>query len=220
MTKRIVAAAALALAVVATPAVAQDAAQAQEVRGMRAGDFMIGLSMIGVLPTNGGSTTIGGTPHANDAITGQLDFTYLFTPNFAVNLIAATTKHDVSVQNVPGAGTIDLGSTWVLPPTLTFQYYPMPTSRFSPYIGASLNYTMFYSEGGSRSPGITSVDIKNAWGYGLNVGVNYEMTPNWLLNVDVKYLWLSPDVSVNGGAVSGTADLNPWVIGAGVRYRF
>jgi outer membrane protein len=207
-------AAAMALALAAVPAAAQ------EVRGMRAGDFMIGLSGIGVLPTNGGSTSIGGTPNANDAFTAQLDFTYFFTPNIAANLIAATTKHDITVRDVPGAGTIDLGSTWVLPPTLTLQYYPLPAARFSPYVGASLNYTIFYSEGGSRSPGITSVDVRDSWGYGLNAGFNYEITPNWLANFDVKYLWLSPDVRVNGGAVTGQADLNPWVIGAGVRYRF
>ncbi|WP_237215001.1 OmpW/AlkL family protein [Falsiroseomonas oryziterrae] len=207
-------AAAMALAVTAGPALAQD------VRGLRAGDFLIGLSGIGVLPTNGGNTSIGGTPNANDAFTAQLDFTYFFNPNVSLNLIAATTKHDVEVRNVPGAGTIDLGSTWVLPPTLTLQYHPLPTSRFSPYVGAGLNYTIFYSEGGSRSPGITSVDIKDSWGFALNAGVNYEISRNWLANFDVKYLFLSPDVRVNGGAVSGTADLNPWVIGVGVRYRF
>jgi outer membrane protein len=208
------AAAAMALALAAAPAMAQDA------RGFRAGDLMIGLSGIGVLPSNGGSTSIGGTPHAGDAFTAQLDFTYFFTPNVAMNLIAATTKNDVSVRNVPGAGTVDLGSAWLLPPTLTLQYYPMPTSRISPYFGAGLNYTMFYSEGGSRSPGIDSVKIDDAWGFALNAGVNYEITPNWLANIDVKYIFLSADVRVNGGAVTGSADLNPWVIGAGVRYRF
>lgn len=207
-------AAAMALAVAAGPAMAQD------VRGLRAGDFMIGLSAIGVLPTNGGSTSIGGTPHANDAFTAQLDFTYFFTPNISLNLIAATTKHDVEVRNVPGAGTIDLGSTWVLPPTLTLQYHPIPASRFSPYVGAGVNYTIFYSEGGSRSPGITSVNIQDTWGFALNAGVNYEISRNWLANLDVKYLFLSPDVRVNGGAVTGNADLNPWVLGLGVRYRF
>jgi outer membrane protein len=216
MSTKILAAGALALAVSAAPALAQS----QQARGIRAGDFMIGLSVLGVLPTSGGSTSIGGSPHVGDAWTGQLDFTYFLNQNIALNLIAATTKHDVEVRNVPGAGTIDLGSVWALPPTLTLQYHPLPTSRFSPYVGAGLNYTFFYSEGGGRSPGITSVDVKNAWGFALNAGVNYEMTPNWLLNADVKYLFLSPDVRVNGGAVTGTADVNPWVVGLGVRYRF
>ncbi|WP_137181356.1 OmpW family protein [Roseomonas sp. AR75] len=207
-------AATLALAVAAAPALGQ------EVRGFRAGDFVLGAGLIGVLPMSGGSTSIGGTPNASDSITPQLDLTYYITPNVAVNVIAATSRHDVEVNNVPGAGTIDLGRVWALPPTVTLQYHPLPASRISPYLGVGLNYTVFYGEGGSRSAGITSVDIENAWGWALNAGVDVEITPNWIGNVDVKKLYLSPDVRVNGGAVTGQADLNPWVIGAAVRYRF
>jgi outer membrane protein len=205
---------ALALAVTASPALAQ------EVRGHRAGDVVLGASVIGVLPSNGGSTSIGGTPDASDAYTGQLDLSYFFTPNIALNIIAATTRHDVEVRNVPGAGTIDLGRVWALPPTLTLQYHPLPSSRFSPYLGVALNHTVFYGEGGSRSPGISRVDVDNAFGYGVNFGFSYEITPAWLLNFDVKRLWLRPDVSVNSGGVTGTANIDPWIVGAGVRYRF
>lgn len=212
MNTRMLAAAMVAVA--ATPAMAQ------EVRGTRTSDVMIGLSGIGVLPTNGGNTSIGGSPNANDAYTAQLDVTFFVTPHLALNLIAATTKHDVEVRGVPGAGTLDLGSLWLLPPTLTVQYYPWRAARLSPYFGAGLNYTVFFDESGSRSPGIRSVDVEDAWGFALNAGVNFEITRNWLANLDVKYIFLAPDVRVNGGAVTGTAELNPWVIGAGVRYRF
>lgn len=207
-------AAAMAFAVAAAPALAQD------VRGKQAGDIVLGAGVIGVLPSNGGSTSIGGTPHASSTATPQLDLTYFLSPNFAVNVIAATSRHDVEVRNVPGAGTIDLGRVWALPPTVTLQYHPLPASRLSPYLGVGLNYTVFYGEGGSRSAGITQVDVENAWGYGVNVGVDYEISPNWLANVDVKRLWLSPDVRVNNGAVRGEADLNPWIVGASMRYRF
>lgn len=207
-------AATLAVAVAATPALAQEA------RGKRAGDIVLGAGLIGVFPSNGGSTSIGGTPHGSDTATPQLDLTYFVTPNIAVNVIAATTRHDVEVRGVPGAGTIDLGRVWLLPPTVTLQYHPLPASRLSPYIGAGLNYTIAYGEGGGRSPGITHVDVENAFGYGLNAGVDYEIAPNWLVNLDVKRLWLRPDVSVNRGAVRGEAHLDPWIIGASVRYRF
>jgi outer membrane protein len=206
-------AAAMALAVAAVPAMAQD------VRGKRAGDLVLGAGLIGVFPSNGGSTSIGGTPQASDTATPQLDLTYFLTQNFAVNVIAATTRHDVSVRN-SAAGNVDLGRVWLLPPTVTLQYHAMPTSRFSPYVGLGLNYTIAYGEGGSRSPIVTHVDVENAWGWGVNAGVDYEITPNWLANVDVKRLWLSPDVSVNRGAVRGQANLDPWIVGASVRYRF
>ncbi len=43
---------------------------------------------------------------------------------------------------------------------------------------------------------------------------------HWLFNVDVKKIWLSTDVNVNAGAVTGQVDLNPWVVGVGFGYRF
>lgn len=204
---------ALAGLIAAAPAFAQD------VRGKQAGDLVLGAGIIGVIPSNGGNTSIGGTPHASATATPQLDLSYFLTPNFAVNVIAATSRHDVSVRGV-GGGNIDLGRVWALPPTVTFQYHPLPTSRLSPYVGVGLNYTVFYGEGGGRSAGISHVDVENAWGYALNVGVDYEISPNWVANLDVKRLWLSPDVSVNRGAVRGEANLDPWIIGAGMRYRF
>jgi outer membrane protein len=205
---------ALALAMVA------GTASAQAVRGNQAGDVVLGAGLIGVLPSNGGNTSIGGEPQASDSYTLQLDLSYFFTPNIALNIIAATTRHDVEVRNVPNVGTIDLGRVWALPPTLTLQYYPLPASRFSPYVGAALNYTVFYGEGGSRSAGINKVEIDNAFGYGVNFGFNYEITPAWLFNFDVKRLWLRPDVSVNSGGVTAEAHIDPWIVGASIRFRF
>ncbi len=214
------AAAALCAVMLPGAALAQTQAQTQTpVRGKQAGDWVIGFGLIGVLPTDGGHVdAIGGTPHASDTVTPQLDFTYFITPHIAVNLIAATSRHDISVRG-SALGDVDLGRVWALPPTLTLQVHPLPASRFSPYVGAGINYTVFYNEGGSRTAGIDSVKVDNAWGWSFNVGVDYEIAPNWLLNVDVKKLMLEPDVTVNG-AIGAKAELNPWIVGASVRYRF
>lgn len=216
--KSILLAGAAALGLLAQPALAQQS----PVRGKQAGDFMIGLGVIGVLPMDSGNVdVIGGTPSASFAVTPQLDFTYFFTPNFAVNLIAATTRHDVEVTG-SALGDVDLGRVWALPPTLTFQYHPLPAERFSPYVGVGVNWTMFYGEGGGRTPGVLDVDVRNAFGVALNVGLDIEMAPNWLMNIDVKKLFLRPDVAVDTalGRVNATADLDPWIFGLSVRYRF
>ena len=92
---RLVAAAAIAVGAAGT-AVAQPA----PVRGKQAGDFVVGVGGIGVLPTNGGRVdAIGGRPEASNSGTAQLDFSYFLAPQVALNLIAATTQHDVSVRN-------------------------------------------------------------------------------------------------------------------------
>lgn len=216
--KTILLAGAAALGLLTVPAMAQDAAP----RGKQAGDFMIGFGVIGVLPRDSGSVDlIGGTPSASFAATPQLDFTYFVTPNIALNLIAATTRHELEVTG-SALGTVDLGRVWALPPTLTLQYHPLPASRYSPYLGVGVNYTIFYGEGGARTPPVLDVDVRNTFGVALNGGIDIEIAPNWLLNFDVKWIYLRPDVQVDTsvGRIGANANLDPWIFGASVRYRF
>jgi len=197
-------------------AMAQDTA----LRGKRSGDFVLGFGAVGVLPTNGGSVgLIGGSPHAGNAASPLLDGTYFFTPNLAINLIAATTRHQVEVRN-SSLGTVNLGSVWALPPTLTMQYHFLPQSRISPYVGVGLNTTFYYGYGGSRSAGINRVRLDTSFGVAPNIGVDYEIAPNWLVNLDAKWILMQPDVSVNSGFIRAEAHINPVVISGALRYRF
>lgn len=212
---------ALALAAAVSTGLPTGAAAQEAPRGKRAGDFVVGLGAIGVLPGNSGGRTsvIGGKVEANDAATAQLDFTYFFTPNIAVNLIAATTQHDIEVRN-SALGNVKLGHVWVLPPTLTLQYHPFANARVSPYVGAGLNWTFFYGYGGDRNAAVNRVRVDSAPGFAMVAGLDYEVAPNWLLNIDAKKILLRPDASVNSGAINARVNLDPWVVGASVRYRF
>ncbi len=143
----------------------------------------------------------------------ELDITYFFTNNISAELILATSPHDVGWN----PGGLNLGDAWVLPPTLLAQYHFMADKQFSPYVGAGLNYTVFYNV----DPGaFTSVEYDNGFGYALQIGADYKLDEHWMLNADVKKIFLSTDVSVNNGAVRANVDLDPWVIGLGVGYRF
>ncbi|MDX5494491.1 MAG: outer membrane beta-barrel protein, partial [Alphaproteobacteria bacterium] len=95
----------------------------------------------------------------------------------------------------------------------------MPKERLSPYVGAGLNYTFFYNE---DAPGgaVTSIDYENSFGWALQAGVDYAVADRWYVNFDVKKIFLSTDVSINGGAINADVDLDPWLIGVGVGYRF
>ncbi|GEQ97600.1 hypothetical protein JCM17844_12370 [Iodidimonas gelatinilytica] len=41
-----------------------------------------------------------------------------------------------------------------------------------------------------------------------------------MLNVDMKKLFLDTKVTVNGGAVTADVDIDPWIFGVGVGYKF
>ncbi len=215
------AAAALAAMMGAAPALAEDG-----VRGKLAGDFVVGLGAIGVLPENGNHSsvdTINGHVRASNSATAQVDFTYFINPNISLNLIVASTQHDLSVKG-SALGNVQLGSIWVLPPTLTLQYHPLPQSRFSPYVGAGLNYSIFYGSSLSgANPAVRSVAVNNGFGFALNAGIDYEISGPWGINLDVKKLFLSPNAAVGtnlGVKVHASTELNPLVVGMSVRYRF
>ncbi|MEX1155165.1 OmpW family protein [Parvibaculum sp.] len=213
-TKSRTAVAALALGMLAGMAAAPEAQAQQGFSGKSAGDIMVRARLLGVIPDEDASTSIGGNVSVSNDWVPEVDISYFVTDNIALELIAATTRHDVSHT---AAGS--LGKVSLLPPTLTLQYHFLPKERFSPYVGAGLNYTFFYNED-APGGGITSIDYENSLGYALQAGVDYALTDNWYANVDVKKIFLSTDVSINGGAVTADVDLDPWIVGLGVGYKF
>lgn len=198
-------------ALTASPAAADEAG----FRTKSAGDFLVRLRGLYAVPRDHASVSAGGGVEVSNDFVPEADFSYFLTDNLALELIAGTTRHKVSWTP---AG-VDLGKVSLLPPTLTLQYHFMPKERLSPYVGAGLNYTFFYNED-APGGGINSVDYKNHIGYALQAGVDYAIAGNWSVNLDVKKIFLRTDVSVNGGAVTAKADLDPWLIGVGIGYRF
>jgi outer membrane protein len=209
--------AATLLAASAVPAAAQSPAAAD---GKHAGSIMVRARVIDVIPQNSSSSisVIGGTVRATDSITPEVDFSYFITDNIALELIAATTKHTISGKDTL-LGNPKVGTTWVLPPALTLQYHFMPQGSISPYVGAGLNYTIFYN---SKAAGgaVTSMALDNNVGGVLQLGVDFKLGGAWYGNIDVKQIFVSTKAKLNGGTIVARTDLNPTVVGIGVGYRF
>jgi len=174
--------------------------------------FQIRARVIGVSPDDDSTVSAGGETDVSTETVPEVDITYFFTENIAAELIAATANHSIT-----HTGLGDLGDAWILPPTVTLQYHFTPNSTFSPYVGAGLNYSMFYGE--DEAAGITSLDVDGGFGTALQVGADYWLNENWGLNLDVKKLWLNIDGKVNGN-IDADIDLDPWIFGTGVSYRF
>ncbi len=195
-------------------------AQAQTADGFQAGSIMVRGRIIDVIPLNSQSSVslIGGHVTATDSITPEVDFSYFVTPNIAFELIAATTKHSLSATNT-AIGKVAVGSTWVLPPSLTVQYHFLPQGAINPYVGAGVNYTIFYSRHAAGGV-VTSMKLDNNFGEVLQVGVDFNLSGRWYGNIDVKQIFLNTKATLNGGAVVAKTQLNPTVVGLGVGYRF
>lgn len=187
------------------------------------GEWLVRMRGLLVSPDAGGTTSIGGTVDIDNSVVPELDFTYFLTDNIGIELILATTKHNPVVK-ASDLGDVALGSVWLLPPTLTVQYHFMPKEDLSPYVGAGVNYTFFYSENTSpalESLDLTTIDYSDSFGIVLQAGVDYKLNEKWSVNLDVKKVWLNTDVSIGSGAVTASGvDIDPWIVGFGFGYSF
>lgn len=178
--------------------------------------FQLRGRIIDVIADGSGRESVTGlSTDVDHAFTPEFDITYFLTNNVALELIAATSEHTVS------AGPNTLGDAWILPPTLTLQYHFTPEKQFSPYVGAGLNYSVFYGE--DDAAGFNNLDVDGGFGYAVQAGFDYWINDNWGVNLDAKYVNLDVDVDVNLGATALSADdvdLDPFILGAGVSYRF
>ncbi len=201
-------------------------AQDKEEKSSEFKRWQVRLRGVGVVTPNESAKIgiIGGDVEISNAFIPELDFTYFFTEHFAAELILGTAKHEVKAVNT-AAGNVDLGSVWLLPPTLTAQYhfYTSDKKIFKPYIGAGLNYTFFYNV---KSGGVADVEYDNALGYAAQLGFDLMLDDKFFINVDAKRLFLSTDVTVDasnlapGLSIPAKVDIDPWLFGVGVGMKF
>lgn len=180
------------------------------------------LRFISVTPNESANIeAIGGDVSISSSYVPELDFTYFITENWAAELILGTTKHDVEAKNT-SVGNIDLGDVWLLPPTLTFQYH-FTGGKAKPYLGAGVNYTIFY--GADNGPVANDVSYDNSLGLAFQGGIDYALNNKWFLNFDIKHIRLQTDATVNatdalGATVNADVDINPFIIGIGLGLKF
>ncbi len=208
---------------------AQDEPKAEEFKR-----WQVRVRGVGIVPTESAKIgTIGGDVKVSETFIPELDFTYFFTKNIAAELILGTTKHevqtmhsDISAVGGPTDASVDLGSVYLLPPTLTLQYHFLPDQKhiFKPYVGAGVNYTIFYNaESGSVVKGI---EYENAFGFAVQLGFDLMLDDTFFINVDVKKLFLSTDVKVDasnlaaGLSIPAEVTLYPWLLGFGIGMKF
>jgi outer membrane protein len=192
---------------------------------------MIRGRILGVIPDedtsnwlqNGASnaTTAALDASIDNSVVPELDFTYFFNKNLAVEVIAGVTPHDIDGTKGAIAAT-NVGDVWLLPPTVLLQYHFNLGNGIKPYLGAGLNYTVFFNEDANASDGYSNLKIDNAFGFAAQAGVDIHLKGNWFLNVDVKKIWLDTDLSVDLGGYTYTTDVDvdPLIVGVGVGYRF
>ena len=204
-----------------------------------AGDIIVRAGAITVDPHESSSdiwvgalgTDVAGTQATLDSDTQLgLNFAYMITNHVAVELLAATPfSHNVGVKGMPGAfAGLDgkLGELKHLPPTLSAVYYPMDSSSvFQPYVGLGINYTWFFDtelSSEAEDKGFSGLDLDDSWGLAGQVGMDYMLGDNLMLNAQVRYIDIETTgtTSILGDDVKVDVDVDPFVYMVGLGYKF
>ena len=193
------------------------------------GDWIVRLRAIMVAPDEKTGpvlpTFATGHTSVDNSVVPEVDFTYMATKHVGAELILATTKHHVSGEGAL-APVGRLAGTWVLPPTLTLQYHFTPDAKARPYVGAGINYTIFYKEKATsalnQAIGQTKVGLSDSVGYALQAGIDIDLTRRVFVNFDAKYIDIDTRARLTTGALVNRerVHLDPLVLGIGIGTRF
>ncbi|WP_170758855.1 OmpW/AlkL family protein [Ruegeria lacuscaerulensis] len=176
------------------------------------GDWTVGVGVGYLDPKSDNGTLTGGLDVEVDSDTRPI-FTveYFLRDNLGVELLAATPySHDITLN-----GSIDAGSVKHLPPTLSLNYHFPTNSAWKPYVGAGINYTIFFDE----KSGLGDLKLDNSVGLALQAGLDYMVTEKGAVRLNVRWFDIDSDVTLNGNDM-GTAEIDPWLVGVSYVHRF
>jgi outer membrane protein len=192
------------------------------------GDWITRVGVATVDPDSGSNTSNLGVDlkiEVEDDTQMGITAVYMVTDHIGLELLASTPfEHDIKSKYLG----VDVGSTKHLPPTLNLQYYFLGVdSSFRPYAGVGVNYTIFFDEDSSGQfdaiAGKNNISLEDSWGLSLQVGADYHINENWLVNAAVWNLDIQTTARIkteNLGLVRTDVDINPWVYMIGVGYKF
>lgn len=176
------------------------------------GDWLIRAGVTNVNPKSDNHDVVS----VDSATSMSINFTYMMTDVWAVEVLAAYPfKHDIRLN---GDGS-KVGSTKHLPPTFSLQYHFRPTEKLQPYLGVGLNYTTFFSEETTGALAGTNLKLGDSWGFGGQIGFDVMFNDDWFFNLDARYISIETKAKLDGASL-GTVEIDPWVFGAHIGYRF
>lgn len=218
---------AFALSAIALLAAAPAAAQsAGDIRVRVAGTMVDPDGGIEAVELDGIGVPAGTDTAADTNYVPTLAIEYFVSPNFSLETICCVTQHDVVGSAGPLAGAGLVSNANIVPATLTLRYHPLPGAAVSPYVGVGPTYFIFIDEKpGAATVGLgaTRQHLSDEFGFALQAGVDVPLGERFGLNIDAKRYFVSTTArwfAGNTEVLRTRHELDPWVVSAGVSYRF
>ncbi len=198
-----------------------------------AGRLQVKAFVTGVLPDGkitDVETDIVGLPadtqtKANDNVVPTVAIEYFLTDALSVETICCLTQHDVDgTTGLPGAELVS--DAKLVPATFTLKYHA-DLGTVKPYVGAGPAYFIWIDEqpGAATLPlGVTDLRMSDEFGIALQAGVDIPLNDNGLaISIDAKRYFIDTTARWYAGdtlAIQTEHKLDPWVVGAGLAWRF
>ncbi|MGI9202458.1 MAG: OmpW/AlkL family protein [Woeseiaceae bacterium] len=176
------------------------------------GDWIVRVGAGTVDPKSNNGTVVSVDSGATLVFNG----TYMFSSNLGIELLAAAPfSHDIKLA----ADGTKVGETKHLPPTLSLQYHFDTDGAISPYVGAGINYTLFFDEKTSGPLQGLALDLDPSFGLATQAGLDYEISENMLLNFDMRWMSIETDADVDGTFLE-TVKIDPMVYSLTFGWKF
>jgi len=173
------------------------------------------------------ATALGASPDtkANDNVVPTIAVEYFATPNVSVETICCLTTHHVTgTGSISGAKLVN--HVMILPATVTLKYH-LDAGAIKPYIGAGPSVFFVIDEkpgATARALGVTKVKMSNSMAVALQAGFDMPINDSGMgISVDAKKYFVKPTAKFYAGntlALETKHKLDPWVVSAGVTWRF
>lgn len=176
------------------------------------GDWIVRVGAGTVDPKSNNGTVVS----VDSGTTLVFNGTYMFSSNLGLELLAAAPfSHDIKLA----ADGTKVGETKHLPPTLSLQYHFNTEGKISPYVGAGINYTLFFDEETTGPLQGLPLDLDPSFGVATQTGLDYAFSENMLLNFDVRWMNIETDAELDGTFLE-TVEIDPVVYSLTFGWKF
>jgi len=142
--------------------------------------------------------------------------TYFFTPNVGFEVLAASPfSHDIKLA----ADGTKVGEVKHLPPTFSLQYHFDTGGAFKPYVGAGLNYTLFFDEKTTGPLSGLSLKLDDSVGFAAQLGADFDLSDRMFVNFDVRWIDINTDAELEGAPLE-EVEIDPLVYSLTLGWSF
>lgn len=176
------------------------------------GDWIIQAGVGSVDPKSNNGTIASVDAGESLIISGE----YMFSDKLGFEVLAAWPfSHDIKLA----ADGTKVAETKQLPPTFSLKYHFATDAAFNPYVGAGLNYTLFFDEETTGPLAGSSLDLDDSFGIAAQAGFDYAFSDTMMLNLEVRWMNIETDAKLDGVFLE-TVEIDPVVYGISLGWRF